>query len=76
MYEKFEKLLRERNLTPYKVSLVTGIAQSSFSDWKRGKSKPKFDKLLILAKYFNVPVEYFAEVEAHEDEKGGEKGCI
>lgn len=35
MYEKFERLLRERNLTPYRVSRDTGIAQSSLSDWKR-----------------------------------------
>lgn len=61
MYKKFERLLIERNLTPYKVSLATGIAQSSLSDWKRGVSKPKVDKLQILADYFGVPLEYFLE---------------
>ena len=59
MYEKFERLLRERNLTPYRVSRDTGIAQSSLSDWKRGVSKPKVDKLQLLADYFNVSLEYF-----------------
>lgn len=59
MYEKFERLLSERNLTSYKVSLATGISQSSLSDWKRGISKPKVDKLQILADYFDVPLEYF-----------------
>lgn len=59
MYEKFESLLEERKLTPYKVSLATGIAQSSLSDWKRGISKPKVDKLQILADYFGVTLEYF-----------------
>lgn len=54
MYEKFERLLSERNLTSYKVSLATGIAQSSLSDWKRGVSKPKVDKLQILADYFDL----------------------
>ena len=61
MYEKLERLLIERNLTPYKVALATGIAQSSLSDWKRGISKPKVDKLKILADYFGVPIEYFLE---------------
>lgn len=61
MYEKFERLLIERNLTAYKVSLTTGIAQSSLSDWKRGISNPKVDKLKILANYFGVPIEYFLE---------------
>lgn len=61
MYEKFERLLKERNLTPYRVSLDTGIAQSTLSDWKTGRSKPKVDKLTILADYFGVPIEYFLE---------------
>ena len=61
MYEKFAELLDKNNKTAYAVSKETGIAQSVFSDWKTGRSKPKFDKLLILAKYFGVPVEYFAE---------------
>lgn len=61
MYEKFERLLKERNLTPYRVSLDTGIAQSTLSDWKTGRSKPKVDKLKILADYFGVPIEYFLE---------------
>ena len=61
MYKKFERLLTEINLTAYKVSLDTGIAQSSLSDWKRGVSNPKADKLKILANYFDVPIEYFLE---------------
>lgn len=61
MYEKFAELLDKNNKTAYAVSKETGIAQSVLSDWKTGRSKPKFDKLLILAKYFNVPVEYFVD---------------
>ena len=61
MYEKFAELLDKNNKTAYAVSKETGIAQSVLSDWKNGRSK--FDKLLILAKYFDVPVEYFAETE-------------
>lgn len=64
MYKKFADLLDKNNKTAYKVSKDTGIAQSVISDWKNGRSKPKFDKLLTLAKYFNVPVEYFAEDES------------
>ena len=61
MYEKFAELLDKNNKTAYAVSKETGIAQSVLSDWKTGRSKSKFDKLLILAKYFDVPVEYFAD---------------
>lgn len=61
MYEKFAALLEKTNKTAYQVSKDTGISENIFSYWKSGRSKPKFDKLMILAKYFDVPVEYFAE---------------
>lgn len=67
MYEKFSELLENRGITAYRVSKDTGIPANTFTDWKSGRSKPKFDKLMILAKYFNVPVEYFAD---ESDEKG------
>lgn len=59
MYEKFCMLLEKTNKTPYQVSKDTGIPQSVLSDWKRGRSKPKVDKLKILADYFGVSIEYF-----------------
>lgn len=59
MYEKFAELLEKTNKTAYLVSKETGIPQSVLSDWKRGRSKPKVEKLKILANYFGVSIEYF-----------------
>lgn len=59
MYSKFVELLQKNGITSYQVSKETGISQSTLSDWKNGKSKPKVDKLFILAKYFDVTIEYF-----------------
>lgn len=61
MYEKFEQLLNERGITAYRVAKDTGLSPMVFSDWKTGKSKPKVDKLKILADYFGVSIEYFLE---------------
>ena len=61
MYKKFLGLLTKSGKTPYQVSKDTGIAQSTLSEWKSGKSKPKADKLKILADYFGVTVDYFLE---------------
>lgn len=69
MYEKFSKLLQERQLSTYRVFKDTGISQQTFSDWKKGKSKPKLDKLKKLAKYFDVPVEYFTDEDNNLDIK-------
>ena len=59
MFKKFEKLLKKRKTTIYRVAKDTGIPFSALYDWKHGRSKPKVDKLVKLAKYFDVPVEYF-----------------
>lgn len=61
MYEKFVALLEKTNKTAYQVSKDTGIAENIFSYWKSGRSKPKVDKLKILADYFGVSIEYFLE---------------
>ena len=61
MYNKIEKAMREKGVSSYQVSKDTGIAQSSLSDWKTGRSNPKLDELKILADYFDVPIEYFLE---------------
>lgn len=58
MYEIFEKLCNSQNVTPYRVGKETGIATSTFSDWKNGKSTPKQDKLKLIANFFNVSVDY------------------
>lgn len=61
MYSKYAKLRDEKKITDYRVSEETGITKSTFSDWKSGRSKPKVDKLKILADYFGVSIEYFLE---------------
>ena len=61
LYKKYEELLRITGKTSYQVSKDTGIAQSTISDWKTGHSKPKADKLKILADYFGVEIGFFLE---------------
>lgn len=70
MYEIFERLLQNFNTTPYKVAKETGIAQSTLSDWKRGRSVPKQDKLQKIADYFGVTIDYLM---TGEESEGGEK---
>ena len=58
MYENYERIIKSRGLTNYKVSKDTGIAQSVLSTWKTKGTTPKLDKLQILAEYLNVSVDY------------------
>ena len=58
MYEIFEKLLKEKGVKVADVCRGTGLKAPTFSDWKKGKSSPNTDKLILIANYFGVSVEY------------------
>lgn len=58
MYEIYENLLTEKGVKTSQVCKATGIPQSTFSDWKKGKSSPKSEKLQKIADYFDVSIDY------------------
>lgn len=59
MYQKFKKLCEANDKTEYRVTKDCGIAQSTMSDWRRGLYNPKADKIMKLANYFGVTMDYF-----------------
>lgn len=69
MYEIFERLCKMHDVTLYKVGKETGIARSTLSDWKNGKSTPKQDKLKKIADYFGVTVDYLLGSENYVMDK-------
>ena len=58
MYGRFEELLIQKNMKIADLTRNTGISSTVFSEWKKGKSVPKTDKLIIIAKALNTTVEY------------------
>ena len=60
MYKIFEQLLKQHGCKAADVARATGISQTVFSEWKKGKSSPKTDKLQLIADYFGVRLEYLS----------------
>ena len=58
-YNKFDELLKQRNLKAVDVARGIGIYSGKLSDWKAGRYTPKLDKLQQIADFLNVPVSYF-----------------
>lgn len=58
-YKKYSARRDELGLTDYAVAKKTDLWQSVFTDWKSGRSKPKVDKLLLIAKALDTNLEYF-----------------
>lgn len=52
--ERIFELLEEKGMTQKEFSERTGIAQSSISDWKRKKTNPVSDKILIICEVLGV----------------------
>lgn len=69
MYSIFIELLQKFSISAYKVSKDTGISQTTFSNWKSGRSVPKREIMLKLADYFNVSIDYLM---TGKEKEGGE----
>lgn len=68
---RINQLLRENNLTAYKLSYRAGISNSIISDCKRGKVKePTISSIIHICEGLNIQLKdffdspYFTDVEA------------
>lgn len=55
--EKIFELIKERGMTQKEFSEATGIAQGSISDWKRKKTNPVSEKIMIICEVLKVTPE-------------------
>ena len=67
MYEIFVELLQKYGVSAYKVSKATGISQTTFSNWKSGRSTPKIESLQKIADYFGVTIDYLTTGSANSE---------
>lgn len=69
MYEIFEKLLKERGITAYRVAKETGVTTATLTSWKQGKYTPKPEKMQKIADYFGVSLEYLMTGKESEEKE-------
>lgn len=59
--ERIFEILEDRGMSQKEFATKTGISQSSISDWKRKKTNPVSDKILIICDVLGVtPYELLA----------------
>lgn len=58
MYDVYCKLRDSKGVKDATVAKATGINQSTFTDWRTGRSVPKKEKLQKIADYFGVTLDY------------------
>jgi transcriptional regulator with XRE-family HTH domain len=62
-YLVFETIIKEKGLNAAAVSKATGIAPSTLSDWKAGRSTPKIEKIMQIAFFLGVDFKEFYSEE-------------
>lgn len=69
MYEIYKRIRDAKGYKDADISKNCGIAQSSLSEWKSGKTTPKIDKLKAIANFLDVSLNELTgqKEEAEED---------
>ena len=56
--QTFATLLKNNNLTRYRLNKDTGISLNRLDDWYHGKSLPSIDNAIKLKKYFKCSLDF------------------
>lgn len=67
--ERIFRILQEKGISQKTFSEKTGIAQSTISDWKRKKTNPASDKIMVICRVLGISV-----YELLEDSDEGANG--
>lgn len=60
--ERIREIREDASLTQQKVADLLHIGQRTYADYESGKTRIPIDNLLILAKFYNVSVDYISGV--------------
>ena len=63
MYEIFEKLCKERGITPYRFCKDTGINSSTISTWKNKGSECSPKTAKAVCEYFDISMDFLMNGE-------------
>lgn len=62
--ERIFELLKEKGISQKEFAQLTGISQSTISDWKRKKTNPASDKIMLICDVLEItPYELLSGVE-------------
>jgi len=64
MYTRIQELCRKNRISVSKLETDLGFSRGSIFKWN--SHSPSFDKVKMVAEYFNVSIEFFLESEVEE----------
>ena len=58
--ERIRSIREDHDLTQQKVAGLLNVGQRTYADYESGQIRIPIDSLLILAKYYNVSMDYIS----------------
>ncbi|MFR0064348.1 MAG: helix-turn-helix domain-containing protein [Veillonella parvula] len=62
MAENIQRLMDSRGIDRNKICADLGLKYTTFTDWVKGNTYPRIDKIELLANYFGVPKSELVEI--------------
>ena len=66
--ERIREIREDYSLTQQKIADLLHIGQRTYADYESGKTRIPVDSLLILAKYYDVSMDYITGASDHKRE--------
>lgn len=60
---RLKELRLEKGLSQYQLAKELGFSHVAIGFWETNKRVPNLDSVVVLAKYFNVSIDYLAGLE-------------
>lgn len=61
-YERIRDMREDNRYTQQAIAKILNVAQRTYSDYESGRTRIPVDSLIILAKFYNVSMDYITGV--------------
>ena len=61
-YERIRDMREDNRYTQQAIANILNVAQRTYSDYESGRTRIPVDSLIILAKFYNVSMDYITGV--------------
>lgn len=65
--KELNNLMTLEGISKRSLALQTGLQRKSIINWIAGRFYPRYDALLILAKYFNISVDFLLGIDREDN---------
>lgn len=60
VYQRLKDIREDADKSQEEIAKIIGTSQSYYAQYENGKRSIPFERMIVLAKYYNVSLDYFA----------------